>query len=87
MNMLKKCMTIYYDGESGELSEIKETQDFIKEGALLRVDILQDISLELGLQYETEKDDLYKELFTHIEDYKKELLEEMEGEDYEVSDK
>tara|TARA_R100000781_G_scaffold45867_1_gene31059 strand:+ start:369 stop:617 length:249 start_codon:yes stop_codon:yes gene_type:complete len=78
---MKKCITIYYDTDSGEMLEIKETREFKKEGSLLRVDVLQDIVLELSLQYETEKDDFYKEIFNHVEDYKQELLLEVEREE------
>ena len=68
----KICMEIYYDSDSGEMLESKESKDFENSSDLMRLDVLQDIALYFKTIYHEEKYKFYKHQERAMEKYEEE---------------
>jgi hypothetical protein len=50
--MIRRAIEIYYDDETGEVVEVRETKQFQRETSLCRLDVLGDAIEELQGCYE-----------------------------------
>ena len=57
----KLAFKVYYDENSGEISDIKPTKRFEAEGHLFKIDVLLDASILIEKIYKYERDVFFKE--------------------------
>lgn len=60
-NKEKLAFKIYFDPNTGEVTNIGSTKRFDEEGPLFRMDVLKDVIIALDRIYEYEKNKFFKE--------------------------